>query len=111
MVPPLASGEAPVAPLRGELRYGLELARLCADRDFRHPSGRSTGAAVLLVPGFMAGDRSLSVLAGWLRRCGARTARAGIVLNTDCSERAMAGIESRLGGAARRPRSPRDAVK
>jgi pimeloyl-ACP methyl ester carboxylesterase len=44
----------------------------------------------------MAGDQSLSVLAGWLRRRGARTAGAGMVLNTDCAERAVGGIESRL---------------
>jgi pimeloyl-ACP methyl ester carboxylesterase len=44
----------------------------------------------------MAGDQSLRVLAGWLGRRGSRTARAGILLNTDCAERAMGGIESRL---------------
>jgi pimeloyl-ACP methyl ester carboxylesterase len=44
----------------------------------------------------MAGDQSLSMLAGWLRRRGARTAGAGIVLNTDCAERAVRGIEARL---------------
>jgi triacylglycerol lipase len=92
----LAPGEAPAVPLRGELRYGLELARLLADRDFRRPSRRPRDSAVLLVPGFMAGDQSLSVLAGWLRRRGARTARAGMLLNTDCAERAVGGIESRL---------------
>jgi hypothetical protein len=70
MASPLASGEAPGVPLRGELRYGLELARLLADRDFHRPSRRPSDSAMLLVPGFMAGDQSLSVLAGWLRRRG-----------------------------------------
>ena len=96
MASTFAPGEAPAAPLRGELRYGLELARLLADHDFRRPRRRPGESAVLLVPGFMAGDQSLSVLAGWLRRRGARTAGAGMVLNTDCAERAVGGIESRL---------------
>jgi len=96
MSSPLAPGEAPAVPLRGELRYGLELARLLADRDFLRPSRRSSGPAVLLAPGFMAGDQSLSVLAGWLRRRGSRTARAGMLLNSDCAERAVGRLESRL---------------
>jgi triacylglycerol lipase len=98
----LAPSQAPAVPLRGELRYGLEFARLLADRDFRHPSRGPTNPAVLLVPGFMAGDQSLSALAGWLRRRGSRTARAGILLNTDCAERAVCGIESRLRRLAER---------
>src|SRR4051794_21858459 len=44
----------------------------------------------------MAGDQSLSVLAGWLRRRGSRTERAGIVFNADCAERTVGAIESRL---------------
>src|SRR3954471_14008101 len=83
-------------PLRGELRYGLELARLLADPEFRRTSDDLSGCAALLVPGFMAGDQSLSVLAGWLRRRGARTARAGIMVNADCGERSVQRIETRL---------------
>ena len=97
-----APGEAPAAPLRGELRYGLELARLLSDRDFRRPSRRGSDPAVLLVPGFMAGDPSLSVLAGWLRRRGARAAGAGMLMNSDCAERAVGRIESRLAPLAER---------
>jgi pimeloyl-ACP methyl ester carboxylesterase len=96
MPPLLASGEVPAAPLRGELRYGLELARLVSDREFLRPARSADAPAVLLVPGFMAGDRSLGVLSGWLRRRGSRTASAGIRLNVDCAERAMTGIEMRL---------------
>jgi triacylglycerol lipase len=92
----LTRGKPPAVPRRGELRYGLELARLMADRDFLRPARRTSEPAVLLVPGFMAGDQSLGVLAGWLRRRGSRATRAGIVLNTDCAERAVGGIESRL---------------
>jgi pimeloyl-ACP methyl ester carboxylesterase len=96
MAVPLAPADATVAPLRGELRYGLELARLMAQREFRAPRRRADAPAVLLVPGFMAGDQSLAVLAGWLRRRGSRVGGAGLWLNTNCAERAVAGIEKRL---------------
>lgn len=93
---PLERSEAPAARLSGELRYGLELARLLADGVFLRPA-RSRGAPpVLLVPGFMAGDGSLTVLAGWLRRRGSRTSGAGMLLNTDCAERAVVKLEERL---------------
>jgi len=98
----LAPGQAPAPPLRGELRYGIEFARLLADREFRSPTRRAGAPSVLLVPGFMAGDQSLSVLAGWLRRRGSRTAGTGMLLNADCAERAVAGIESRLSRLAER---------
>jgi pimeloyl-ACP methyl ester carboxylesterase len=102
MSPSLVVGAAPAPPLRGELRYGFELARLLADREFRRPARRASAPAVLLVPGFMAGDQSLSVLAGWLRRRGSSTAGAGILLNTNCAERAVGGIEERLRRLAER---------
>jgi triacylglycerol lipase len=102
MPPLLASGEVPAARLRGELRYGLELARLVADREFLRPVRSADAPAVLLVPGFMAGDQSLGVLSGWLRRRGSRTASAGIRLNVDCAERAMTGIDLRLRRLAER---------
>jgi pimeloyl-ACP methyl ester carboxylesterase len=94
----LAPGAVPTAPLRGELRYGLELARLLADRRFLRPSRPEHSPPVLLVPGFMAGDGSLAILAGWLRRRGSRVAHAGIVLNTDCGE----GEAYRLQARARK---------
>ncbi len=51
---------------------------------------------MLLVPGFLAGDRSLRVLEGWLERRGSHATGAGILVNADCAERAMGGIEARL---------------
>jgi pimeloyl-ACP methyl ester carboxylesterase len=96
MAPTLTPGKPPAAPLRGELRYGFELARLLADRDFLRPARATAEPPVLLVPGFMAGDQSLGVLAGWLRRRGSQTERAGIVFNAGCAERTVGGIESRL---------------
>jgi pimeloyl-ACP methyl ester carboxylesterase len=96
MPSPLVVGEAPVVPLHGELRWGWELARLAADPEFLRPERQPDAPPVLLVPGFMAGDQSLSALRGWLGRRGSATEAAGIRLNVDCAERAIARIENRL---------------
>src|SRR5436305_1243902 len=106
MASAVSRGEASAAPLRGELRYGFELARLLADRDFLRPVRRGDEPPALLIPGFMAGDRSLSVLTGWLRRRGSRTSGAGMVLNADCAERAVGAVESRLRRLADRSGRP-----
>lgn len=96
MPSPLALGDAAALPLRGELRYGLELARLAADPEFVRPQRQANAPPVLLVPGFMAGDRSLAVLRGWLTRRGSSTAGSGIRFNVDCGERAATRVEMRL---------------
>jgi pimeloyl-ACP methyl ester carboxylesterase len=83
-------------PLRGELRYGLELARLAGDPVFLRPGRRADAPPVLLVPGLMAGDASLAILHGWLRRRGSRTSLAGMWLNVDCAERAVGRLQVRL---------------
>jgi triacylglycerol lipase len=62
------------APLGYELRFWPEFGRLLTDTLFwapRPPEQRDRRPPVLLIPGFMAGDASLAVLAGWLRRLGA----------------------------------------
>jgi triacylglycerol lipase len=104
-LPPVLTGEAVDPRLRGELRYGLELARLVCDPTFLHPGRQADAPPVLLVPGFMAGDTSLVLLSGWLRRRGSRTSSAGIRLNVDCAERAVGRLEvigqSRGGQLAR----------
>jgi pimeloyl-ACP methyl ester carboxylesterase len=43
------------------------------------PDGR--GRTVVLVPGFMAGERSMSLMEPWLRRCGWDTVRAPVGRN------------------------------
>ena len=96
MSPPLPAGEALDLPIRGELRYGWELARLAAAPEFLRPGRQPDAPPVLLVPGFMAGDGSLAAMRGWLRRRGSLTASAGIRLNVDCAERVMSGLQARL---------------
>jgi pimeloyl-ACP methyl ester carboxylesterase len=54
------------------------------------------GRPVMLIPGFMAGDGSLSMMAGWLKRSGYRPSRAGIVANVNCSGVVMPRLERRL---------------
>jgi triacylglycerol lipase len=80
----------------GEARYGLELARLMAHGRFRTPRRQPDAPPVLLIPGFMAGDSSLSVLRGWLQRRGHRVWMSGIRANVDCSARAVARLEIHL---------------
>jgi pimeloyl-ACP methyl ester carboxylesterase len=73
-----------------ETRWVLEAWRLSVDPLFLRPTGvpRGDGRPVVLVPGFLAGDQTLSALALWLHRVGHRPSTAGFVTNTDCSDRA-----------------------
>ena len=81
----------------GEFRWQAELARLMVDPVYRG-SGvpRGDGSAVLAIPGFMAGDSSLSVMRDWLRRIGYDARSSGISANIDCSDRAVDRLEERL---------------
>jgi pimeloyl-ACP methyl ester carboxylesterase len=54
------------------------------------------GRPVLLIPGFLAGDDSLGLMARWLRRNGYHTSKAGIRANVACSEQTVDRIEARL---------------
>jgi pimeloyl-ACP methyl ester carboxylesterase len=54
------------------------------------------GLAVLLIPGLLAPDRSLGLLARYLKRHGFTPRRAGIASNVDCSEREATRLEKRL---------------
>jgi triacylglycerol lipase len=58
------------------------------------------GMAVLLIPGLLAPDRSLGLLARYLKRHGFTPRRAGIASNVDCSEREARRLEQRLEKAA-----------
>jgi pimeloyl-ACP methyl ester carboxylesterase len=80
-----------------ELRWQAELVRLLVDPVFRGQGVvRGDGGPVLLIPGFLAGDASLLVMADWLGRMGHRAYGSGIRLNVDCSNRALLGLERRL---------------
>jgi len=80
-----------------EVRWQAEVTRLLIDPVYRGvgvPPG--DGSPALLIPGFMAGDESLRLLAGWLDRIGYDARRSGIRLNVDCSNRALNRLEARL---------------
>src|SRR3954462_12990570 len=90
-----------------EIRWQAELARLLVDPVYRGegvPHG--DGAPVLLIPGFLAGANSLSVMAGWLRRIGYKPRASGIRFNFDCSNRMLLSLEGRLERARPAPAAP-----
>src|ERR1700744_5321271 len=86
------------APLYAELRYWPELAGLLADGRFRSPERASHRSPVLLIPGFMAGDASLTMLAGGLRRRGHTVRFSGIRINAGCAGRDLRRLEGGLAG-------------
>jgi triacylglycerol lipase len=84
-------------PLWRETRMGLELAALLRDPVFRGEGvtdGR--GQPALLIPGFMAGDASLGIMARWLKGSGHHPTRAGIRANVNCSGVTIDRLEQRL---------------
>jgi pimeloyl-ACP methyl ester carboxylesterase len=81
------------APIWGELRYSAELARLLGDASFRSPDRREDPVPVLLVPGFMAGDASLTVMRDWLRRRGHFVSMSGIRANVGCAEQIVGRLQ------------------
>src|SRR3954469_874115 len=90
------SDEVSVAPVRGELRYWFELARLLADRRVQSVTPVREPLPILLIPGFMAGDASLTALAGWLRRRGHEVRGSGMLFNVGCAGRELARLEQKL---------------
>src|SRR5919199_4681801 len=100
---PVPSELLGMPPIWREGRTALELAELLRDPVFREVDP-AAGAKrpVLLVPGFLAGDGSLGLMTGWLRRAGHRAHRTGIRLNVDCSARALAVMERRVEKLAAR---------
>ena len=92
----LISGSA-WPPLWREARIGLEAAVLLRDPVLRGDGiADGRGQPVLLIPGFLAGDGSLALMSRWLRRCGYRPSRAGMIANVDCSGAAVSRLERRL---------------
>jgi len=60
------------------------------------------GRPVMLIPGFMAGDQSLTRMAVWLRTGGFVLARSGIRWNAGCMEPTVETVERRLERAVQR---------
>ena len=94
---PLPVSRSARPPLWREAFVGLEAAALLRDPVFRG-DGVSDGGGrpVLLIPGCMAGDGSLSLMAGWLKRTGHRPSRAGMWANVDCAGGVVPRLEERL---------------
>ena len=63
---------------------------------------RGDGRPVLLMPGFLAGDQTLAVLAGWLWRLGYRPGVSRMIANVDCSDRALERVERTVASMHRR---------
>jgi triacylglycerol lipase len=81
----------------GELRWQAELARLLIDPVFHgHGIPHGDGQPVMLVPGFLAGDSSLTVMSDWLKRIGYRPSSSGIRFNVDCSNTTLLKLERRV---------------
>jgi pimeloyl-ACP methyl ester carboxylesterase len=84
-------------PLWRETRLGLEAAGLLRDPILRgRGMADGRGRPVLLIPGFLAGDGSLALMASWLRRTGYRPRGTGMLANVDCSAAALRRAEPRL---------------
>lgn len=80
-----------------ETRWQLELARLMVDPVWWGAGvHRGDGSPVLLIPGFLAGDASLSVMASWLRRIGYTPRRSGIAFNVRCADVTVDRLEQLL---------------
>lgn len=90
-----------VPRIRGELRLAREFVDLRRSGLLQQSDpavGR--GLPVLLVPGLLAPDASLGVMARFLKANGFRARRAGIPWNVDCSEAEMKRLRVRLERAA-----------
>jgi pimeloyl-ACP methyl ester carboxylesterase len=84
-------------PLWREGLLGLEAAQLVRDPVWRGLGVQSGGGRpVLLIPGFLASDGTLSLMTRWLRSNDYRTKRAGIRANVDCSASIIRCLEERL---------------
>ena len=86
-----------IPPMWREALVPLEVAQLARSPEW-HGVGQvpGEGRAVLLIPGYLAGDASLTAMTRWLRGLGYRTHKAGIRANVDCSAAVCDALEQRL---------------
>ena len=66
------------------------------DRRFLSVRAAQDPLPVLLIPGFMAGDASMTALGGWLRRRGHVVRGSGMLFNVGCAGRELARLEEKL---------------
>ena len=112
LLPPGFDGPSGVRALARESSTVIEAARLVrrarTDRRSRallpYAGSHKIPAhdPVLLVPGFMAGDATLTAMSLFLRHQGFRTYRAQIRVNAGCTRQAADRIERRLESIATR---------
>jgi triacylglycerol lipase len=84
-------------------RYALRSVgdgRLRRTTPYARRAGERVSEPVILVPGFLAGDTSLALMARTLRRQGFRTYRAQIHANVGCTLTAAAQLEARIESIA-----------
>jgi pimeloyl-ACP methyl ester carboxylesterase len=94
-------------PIWLEGRVGAERAALLRDPVFQGRGvPRGDGAPVLLIPGFLAGDVSLGLMAHWLKELGYRPGRAHLRANVGCSERVLGHLDAHLDALATRHGRP-----
>ena len=85
-----------------ETRWVLELSRLLIDPVFAGRGvPRDGGSPVILMPGFLAGDQTLVVMAAWLYRIGYRPHVCDFIANVSCSDQAVERVERRIASVAR----------
>jgi len=87
--------------------YFFQLGALLRDPIYRgaHIQG-GKGEPVLLIPGFLGGDWTMVVMAGWLNRIGYRAYFSGIGWNIDCPNRTGELLRWRLDSILKREGTP-----
>ena len=96
----------PIPPMWLEGRVYLEYLSLIRDPVFRGVEvPRGHGRAVMLIPGFLAGDWTLLTPHSWLRRMGYRPRLAGVAFNVTYSEVLLRPLITALRQLHRRTQS------
>jgi pimeloyl-ACP methyl ester carboxylesterase len=89
------------------LDYPFQLFALLCDPVYHNTNvPRGKGEPVLLIPGFLAGDWTLGVMAGWLNRLGYHAYLSGIDWNVSCPNRTGELLGLRLAHIVRETGSP-----
>lgn len=91
-------------PVWLETRARLEHARLLRDPLYAGDGAlpRGGGRPILLVPGFMGGDRAMDTMRDWLLRLGYAVEPSGLTFNIRYSEAVLLTLAPRLAELARR---------